>query len=185
MVLDLIQYIGDKLLEKNTFIDVFANNCIQTRGGRIVNFVGEEKSDFSPSDIVGIGAYTRIEPNITYREEADRKNSCEVKVRASKNFRLVIFQCNQDKKLSAYKLEDKIRRDLLAIGYSEYTGNEDEVKVVVNSSNLNFFDNFVQEVGKNYTVGVDSIIIALNCTLTYLPDNCDNECDVYEDNEKC
>lgn len=185
MVLDLIQYIGDKLVEKNTFIDVFANNCIQTKGGRVVNFVGEEKSDFSPSDIVGIGAYTRIEPTINYTEEVDRKNSCNVKVRASKKFRLVIFQCGQDKKLSAYKLEDKIRRDLLAIAYGDYAGAEDEIKVKVDSSNLNFFDNFVQEVGKNYSVGTDSIIIALNCTLTYLPDNCDKECDVYEDQTLC
>lgn len=186
MVLDIIEHIGKKLQEENPYIDAFANNCIKTKDGYIVNFVGEEKNDFSPTDIIGIGAYTRIDPNISYNEETvTRRESCAPKVRASKKFRLVLFQCGQNKKVSAYKLEDKIRKDLVAIGYGDYVGGENEIKLAVNSSSLNFYDNFVQEVGKKYNVGADSIIVAWNCTLSYVPDNCRTECDVYEDSEKC
>lgn len=188
MVLDIIDYTGDALLAENPFIDSFGSNCIKLKTGEIVNFIKTEKEDFTPSDIRGIGAYIRLDPNITYTDQPERQTSCAPKVLASMPFRLVVFQVNAiENKLHPVKLENKIASDLLKISFGSYTGKEQSIRITHQSSNLNFYDNFVSEVGKEYNVGADSVIIALNCTLEWIKtdDNCDADCNVYEDNTKC
>lgn len=181
MVLDIIDYIGDKLLVENPYIDSFGANCIKLKTGEIVNFIKTEKEDFSPSDIRGIGAYVRLDPTITYTEQTNKFTSCAPKLIASIGFRLVIFQVNAiDNKLHPVRLENKVVADLLKIGYKQYQGYEQNIKLEVLSSNLDFYSNFVDEVGKEYSVGADSVIIAINCNLTWIQtaENC--ECNVFD-----
>lgn len=176
MVLRIIEYIGKEILSANPYIDVFGANCITTKDGRVTNFIGAEKSDFGPSDISGIGSYARIEPTIEYSDIVNKKSSCKQDTRGSIKFRLVVFQVNAvDNVLNPAKLENKIWGDLRNINFNDYVGNESQIVLNVDSSNLDFSANFRQEVGKDYEVGADAIIIALNCTLSWnvASDNCE------------
>jgi hypothetical protein len=149
-----------------------------------VNFIGEEKRDFSPSDLVGTAAYARIDPTITYTEvDEDRRFSDKPTYRGSVKVRIVVFQINKTPKLHPVKTENKILGDLMDMNFNSYTGKEQQIRIEPISSNLNFYDNFVQEVSKDYTVPTDSIIIALNCTLSWEagPDECEKTCNVYEE----
>lgn len=188
MVLEIIEFIGDNLLKRNPYIDVFGANVIKLgKDGAIVNFVGEEKQDFSPTDIMGIGAYARLDGNISYAEDSQRQTACAPRIIGTAKFRLVIFSINQVKKIHPYKLENKITSDLMRIGFGGYTGKEKFIKLMVNGSNLNFLDNFKQEIGKDYNIGADATIIALNSTLTWVAskDECIDDCNVFIDEAKC
>lgn len=179
MVLDIIEYIGDAMLVQNPIIDSFGANCIKIKSGEIVNFISKDKKDFTPSDIVGVGAYVRLDPTITYREQTNKFTSCAPKLLASIGFRFVVFQVNAiENRLHPVRLEQKITSDLLKINYKQYTGYEQNIKLEVGSSNLDFSANFLEEVGKDYSIGADAVIIAINCTLSWIQsaENC--ECEV-------
>lgn len=168
MVLDIIDYIGDNILAQNPYIDSFGANCIKIND-QVVNLVGGEKENFGPSDIKGIGSYVRLDPNITYTKQTNKFTSCAPKTLASMGFRLVVFQVNAiENKLHPVRLESKITSDLFKINWKEYLGLEQNIELDVTSSNLDFSANFREEVGKDYNVGADSVIIAINCTLSWI-----------------
>lgn len=168
MVLDIIDYIGDNILAQNPYIDSFGANCIKIND-QVVNFVGSEKENFGPSDIKGIGSYARLDPTITYTKQTNKFTSCAPKTLASIGFRLVVFQVNAiENKLHPVRLESKITADLFKINWKGYLGLEQNIELDVTSSNLDFSANFREEVGKDYSVGADAVIIAINCTLNWV-----------------
>lgn len=168
MVLDIIEYIGDNILAQNPYIDSFGSNCIKIND-QVVNLVGGEKENFGPSDIKGVGSYVRLDPNITYTKQTNKFTSCAPKTLASMGFRLVVFQVNAiENKLHPVRLESKITSDLFKIDWKQYLGLEQNIELDVTSSNLDFSENFKEEVGRDYSVGADSVIIAINCTLSWI-----------------
>lgn len=185
MVLDIIEFIGVKLKALNPFINQFATNCIKLPNGQVVNFIGEEKTDFGFTDIVAVGAYARINPQIKY---VDRKalTSCDNKQRAQMEFKLVLYSVGQIKKLHPVKLENKIKADINNLDLKKYLGPESEIEINVLDSNLDYYDNFLKEVGKNLQIARDATIICLNCQLLFTEsdDNC-GTCNVYENEEEC
>jgi len=187
MVLDIIDYIGDKLLAANPYIEAFAANCIKLKKGQIVNFVGEEKQNFGPSDIIGIASYARITSGITYTDNPKKMFSDSPAVKGSMDFRIVLFQIGRTPKLHPVKAENKLWADLYRMNFTTYTGVEEEIKVSVKSSALDFSEAFRVEVGKDYTIPTDSVIIALNCNLAWLanPEDCAENCNVFVDPSKC
>lgn len=181
MVLDIIEYIGDAILVQNPFIDSFGANCIKLPSGEIVNFISKDKENFGPSDIKGIGAYVRLDPTITYTEQTNKYTSCAPKLLASIGFRFVVFQVNAvENRLHPVRLEQKITSDLLKVSYKQYQGYEQNIKLEVGSSNLDFYANFVEEIGKDYNIGADAVIIAQNCTLSWVQSAEDCECNVFD-----
>lgn len=187
MVLDIIDYIGEQLLAANPYLEAFAANCIKLKEGQIVNFVGEEKQNFGPSDIIGIAAYARITSGITYTENPKKMFSCSPANKASMDFRIVLFQIGRTPKLHPVKAENKLWADMYRMSFATYTGGEEEIKLSVKSSVLDFSEAFRTEVGKDYTIPTDSVIIALNCNLSWLanPEDCVDNCNVFVDPTKC
>lgn len=183
MVLNLTEYIGEQIKALNPYLDAFAVNCIKLKGGEIVNFIGEEKTNYSPTDIVGMGAYIRIDPNIKYAKQVKRNTSCENKFIGSAQFRLVVFSINQFKRPHPYKLENKLTGDINGLNFGTYTGKEQEITCIVNSANLNFVDNFVSELSTDHSIPAESVIIALNCTLSwsFRKEDCIDNCNIWEE----
>ncbi len=185
MVLKITKYISEQIKASNPYIDAFAFNVIKMKTGEIVNFIGAEKTNFSPTDINGFAAYLRVDPNVTYSKPTRQVQSCENRFLASQDFKIVLFSINQSKRPDPAKLENKIVSDLVRMNFGLYTGKEQSILITLKKSNLDYAEVFKTELNQDYDIGAESVIIGINATLSwsFTKDDCTEECNIWEDVE--
>lgn len=185
MVLNITKYISEKVKGSNKYIGTFAVNCIKNKEGKIVNYAGEEKRDFSVSDIVGIGGYQRIESKVTYSKSDKQKASCgSITWNGNITFKIVVFSINQNKNMDPFKVENKIHGTILGIDFSEYTGIEQGIKVQMVSSVMDFEQNLKDELNMTGETGAKGQMVVNTYSLQWefqKDDNCVDNCDVFEE----
>jgi hypothetical protein len=184
MVLNITKYISEQVKSVNNYIGTFAVNVIKNKDGKIVNYVGEEKRDFSPSDIVGIGGYLRIDPKVSYSKSDKKGSSCGSEWTGKLQFKIAVFSINQNKNMDPFKVENKLHGTVLGISFNSYTGKETDILIEPVSSVCDFEQNLKDELNMTGETGAKGQMVVNTYNLIWTfrkDDNCVENCDVFEE----
>lgn len=175
----LFKHIGTKLKAATPWVNVYSVNCIQLPNGRVVNLVGNEKTDFSLNDASGNGFYIRTVPKFLYTP-LRQLSSTQKDFLVTVPFRFVFYSINQDVELDPLKLENIFTTNLRQLSFLDYTGSERFPEITILSSNVDSSAVFLEEVKQEREDGTSLIAILIEGHLKFTStnDNCDDDCGI-------
>lgn len=180
MVSEVFKHIGRKIQVANPWIQSYSVNCIQLPSGRVVNLFGYEKTDCGIDDTKGTGFYIRILPKFTYTpQRALSSNTKENKV--SVPFKLVFFEIEAEKERHPLIVENILSTNLRQMSFTDYSGIERQLSIIITSSNSDFNAVYKEETTKKFESGVQATLVSLEGRLEFLStdENCESDCFPY------
>lgn len=180
-VTKVFEHIGVKFKIANPWINTYAVNCVQLPKGQVVNFVGEEKTDFGIDDSKGFAFYIRTNPKFRYDPQRQLSSAMKEYL-VTVPFKFVFFAVEPELldggELDPFKLENNFATNFRQISFSDYFGAERQIQVIVKTSNLDFASVFLEETKLDFSSGAKVVSIAIEGELKFLStnENCESEC---------
>lgn len=174
MVETIIQYTGEYLKDKITFLDVVNAPVKRLTNGVIYKNDDSQKTNVSISDDVGYGVYIRQTAPESVAE-LPLKTSMGNEYKISSRCRLVFYSFKTDH--SEEKVKSILISNLGGVRFPRYIGTSYSFKIIINNVSTDFEKIYLEERGGNYTGDNWPTIIAIDFTITYEDKNC-NVCDL-------